>query len=109
MDPIATKVKTHPKPADRFNMYRWIFGLTVMVCFGLYVRHEFNNVIQQITKPRTENVAAAHRRKCLMCGGTGQRASLGLGMNGTTTRYETCRSCNGKGWVEYPAFTSAGP
>jgi DnaJ-class molecular chaperone len=86
-------------------MYRTIIILAILAAAAGYVRYQFHKVVGQITiKPTVTQPAtpSPDRRKCLMCGGTGQIKELnGLKYTGKT---KPCVTCNGTGWIEPPSF-----
>jgi hypothetical protein len=88
-------------------MARVVVGLIILIGVTVYIRHQFHRVVNEVTaKPRPvfPTTRQESQRKCILCGGTGQMAPLTLSMRGSTQQKETCRSCNGTGWVQNPLF-----
>ena len=92
--------------SGRSRMYRAIVVLAVMAGLALYVRHQYQNVIQQVTKGSSSNrpmQADQSRRRCVLCGATGRSVVLSFGAPGAS-RSDICQSCNGTGWVDNAVF-----
>ena len=85
-------------------MIRLILGLAILIGFGLYVRHQYQKVIQQVTTrqaPIFPPATQQARRKCLLCGGTGKAPQFVLG---APKKNEPCPTCNGTGWIQDQLF-----
>jgi hypothetical protein len=90
-------------------MGRIVIGLAILIGVGAYIRHQFHEVIRQATTRPSKSLfptASAQpqesRRKCILCGGTGRAMQLNLGTR--SPRNESCRACNGMGWVDNPLY-----
>src|SRR5262245_19598244 len=93
-------------------MLRILLGLTLLIAFTLFVRHQYRMAMQNVITPATNPLFPAagnkvspesHRRKCLICGGTGKAPSFNFtspNNRGQTT--QPCPTCNGTGWVDDP-------
>jgi len=91
-------------------MLRLLLGLTLLIGFTLFVRHQYRMVMQKVTTPTTNplfpgTAAESHRQKCTICGGTGKMPSFNLAYpNNGAQSSKPCARCNGSGWVENRLF-----
>jgi DnaJ-class molecular chaperone len=91
-------------------MYRAILALVFIAGIGLFVRHQFETVIRQVTtkQPRSGFATSPARPqesriKCVMCGGTGRSGFSNFGTL-NAPRMQACPSCRGTGWVDNPTY-----
>jgi hypothetical protein len=89
-------------------MLRTIVGFALFLGIVLFVRHQYQLVIGQITMKKPQpmsifrTVPQESRIKCIMCGGTGRLPAFNYGADGSDSR--PCPTCNGTGWVDNPMF-----
>jgi DnaJ-class molecular chaperone len=90
-------------------MPRVILGLAFLIGIGLFLRHQYQAVVAQITSKQSRPVFSNSRQqesriKCVMCNGTGRSSLMIPFGRGNSSRAQTCPSCHGLGWIDNPTF-----
>ena len=91
-------------------MIRFIVIAALLAGVALYIRHEFHEVITQITSTKTRltpirlgQPSQPSRIKCLICNGTGRTPDFTFASpHSHPTR--PCPTCRGTGWLDNPAY-----